>query len=121
MAGGTAGDLCFLRPDQWRLASEPAMANTVNNAIAQGRRVRAIYPAQALQEAPRTLIGRAAIGEQIRLLLAQLASGAKDEHIARTLGLSLRTVRRRIAALMSDLGVDTRFQAGAEAVRRGWL
>ena len=41
--------------------------------------------------------------------------------VARNLGLSLRTVRRRIAALMNDLGVDTRFQAGVEAARRGWL
>ncbi len=54
-------------------------------------------------------------------LLRQLASGAKDEQIARTLGLSLRTVRRRVADLMIELGVDTRFQAGAEAARRGWL
>jgi DNA-binding CsgD family transcriptional regulator len=54
-------------------------------------------------------------------LVRQLASGAKDEQIARTLGLSLRTVRRRVADLMIQLGVDTRFQAGAEAVRRGWL
>jgi DNA-binding CsgD family transcriptional regulator len=54
-------------------------------------------------------------------LVRQLASGAKDEQIARTLGLSLRTVRRRVADLMIDLGVDTRFQAGAEAARRGWL
>ena len=55
------------------------------------------------------------------LLLAQLADGAKDEQIARKLDVSLRTVRRRIAALMTDLGVDTRFQAGVEAARRGWL
>ena len=54
-------------------------------------------------------------------LLRQLAAGAKDEQIARTLGLSLRTVRRRVAELLIELGVDTRFQAGVEAVRRGWL
>lgn len=54
-------------------------------------------------------------------LLELLAGGAKDEQIARTLGLSLRTVRRRIASLMAELGVDSRFQAGMEAVRRGWL
>jgi len=54
-------------------------------------------------------------------LLRQLQSGAKDEQIARTMGLSLRTVRRRIAELMIELGADTRFQAGAEAARRGWL
>ena len=56
-----------------------------------------------------------------RLLLTHLASGAKDEQVARTLGMSLRTVRRRIQGLMSDLGVDTRFAAGVEAVRRGWI
>lgn len=54
-------------------------------------------------------------------ILRQLRSGAKDEQIARTMGLSLRTVRRRISDLMIELGADTRFQAGAEAVRRGWL
>jgi DNA-binding CsgD family transcriptional regulator len=59
--------------------------------------------------------------ERRTFLLRQLASGAKDEQIARTLGLSLRTVRRRVADLLIELGVDTRFQAGAEAVRRGWL
>lgn len=56
-----------------------------------------------------------------RLLLDQMARGAKDEQIARALGLSLRTVRRRVAELMDDLGVDSRFQAGVEAVRRGWV
>lgn len=56
-----------------------------------------------------------------RLLLLQLADGAKDEQISRTLGISLRTVRRRIADLLIELGVDSRFQAGVEAVRRGWL
>ena len=60
-------------------------------------------------------------GSERTFLLRQLLSGAKDEQIARTMGLSLRTVRRRIAELMIELGADTRFQAGAEAVRRGWL
>jgi DNA-binding CsgD family transcriptional regulator len=54
-------------------------------------------------------------------LLQLLARGAKDEQIARTTTMSLRTVRRRIASLMAELGVDSRFQAGMEAVRRGWL
>ena len=56
-----------------------------------------------------------------RFLLQQLADGAKDEQIARALGISLRTVRRRVAGLLIELGVDSRFQAGVEAVRRGWL
>jgi DNA-binding CsgD family transcriptional regulator len=56
-----------------------------------------------------------------RQLLELLARGAKDEQISRTLGLSLRTVRRRVAAMMAELGADTRFVAGLEAARRGWL
>lgn len=56
-----------------------------------------------------------------RLLLGQLAAGAKDEQIARALGMSLRTVRRRVADLIDELGAQSRFQAGVEAVRRGWI
>ena len=56
-----------------------------------------------------------------RLLLTQLAGGAKDEQIARALELSVRTVRRRVADLMDELGATSRFQAGVEAVRRGWM
>jgi DNA-binding NarL/FixJ family response regulator len=55
------------------------------------------------------------------VVLELLQLGMKDETIARQLGVSLRTVRRRIAALMDDLGVDTRFQAGLEAARRGLI
>lgn len=187
----TSGELLFLRPDQWRMPSESTMFQATMTAVRAGRSVRAIYPARALQEAPDVLVGRARVGEQIRvvpevltrlaivgtgramlpdppgvandrrlvirqrglvemlvayfdalwdsaaavphlesgdarpdlrrLLLTQLAAGVKDEQIARTLGMSLRTVRRRIHGLMIDLGVDTRFAAGVEAVRRGWL
>ena len=45
----------------------------------------------------------------------------KDEQIARELGLSLRTVRRRVAEVLDELGATSRFQAGVEAVRRGWV
>jgi len=187
----TTGDLRWLRPDQWRMPRESAMAKVVGEAIASGRRSRAIYPVRALHEAPDALRARAQAGEQVRVipdlptrmfvignthavlpeplgmadeprllvrqralvealslmfdmtweraapvpeldlgeprpdlrrfLLQQLAAGAKDEQIARTLGISLRTVRRRVASLLIELGVDSRFQAGVEAVRRGWL
>ena len=56
-----------------------------------------------------------------RQLLTLLASGFKDEAIARYLGWGLRTVRRRVAKLMADLGADSRFQLGAAAQRRGLL
>jgi DNA-binding CsgD family transcriptional regulator len=54
-------------------------------------------------------------------LLALLAAGLKDEAIARHLQLGHRTIQRRVARLMSILGVDTRFQAGMQARDRGWL
>lgn len=63
----------------------------------------------------------AELSEVRRFLLEQLASGAQDEQIARRLGLSLRTVRRRVAEVMTELGATSRFQAGVEAARRGWL
>lgn len=66
--------------------------------------------------------GQPAVDTDLRRhLLEMLAGGAKDEQISRALGLSLRTVRRRVADLMAELGVDSRFQAGMESVRRGWL
>ena len=68
-----------------------------------------------------SLVGGEARPDLRRFLLQLLAAGQKDEQIARTLGMSLRTVRRRIADVMSDLGADSRFQAGVEAVRRGWI
>lgn len=65
--------------------------------------------------------GRHATGGQRALLLEQLAAGAQDEQIARRLGISLRTVRRRVAEVMDELDAGSRFQAGVEAVRRGWI
>lgn len=188
----SAGDLCWLRPDDLGSKRERAMAAVVGQVIEQGRSSRAIYPIRAWSEGRETLELRASVGEHVRLLpelptrmfiigtthvvlpeplgfadeprslvrqpglvqaltlwfevlweraaplpevgglptdhadrdrflLEQLARGARDEHIARTLGLSIRTVRRRVADLMTELGADSRFQAGVEAVRRGWL
>lgn len=47
-----------------------------------------------------------------------MATGAKDAAIARQLGLSLRTVRAEISALIAGLGAKSRFQAGCLLVRR---
>lgn len=65
--------------------------------------------------------GHPALDARSRQLLELLGSGAKDEAVARQLGLGLRTVRRDAARLMDQLGARTRFAAGAEAARRGWL
>ncbi|GAA3820527.1 helix-turn-helix domain-containing protein [Streptomyces coacervatus] len=54
-------------------------------------------------------------------LLRLLEAGLTDEGISRKMGVSLRTVRRNMSDLFKRLGAQSRFQAGAEAVRRGWL
>ncbi|MGK5518214.1 hypothetical protein ACSNN9_02545 [Micromonospora sp. URMC 107] len=51
-------------------------------------------------------------------LVVLLLSGLTDEAIARQIGVGYRTVQRRIATLMSDLGARTRFQAGVQAAFR---
>ncbi|MFH9723832.1 LuxR C-terminal-related transcriptional regulator [Streptomyces sp. NPDC017254] len=52
-------------------------------------------------------------------LLELLASGAKDEVIARRVGMSERTLRRHVATIMQDLSATSRFQAGVLAARTG--
>jgi DNA-binding NarL/FixJ family response regulator len=47
-----------------------------------------------------------------------MATGVKDATIARELGVSLRTVRSEISALITGLGATSRFQAGCLLVRR---
>lgn len=51
-------------------------------------------------------------------LMTLLSAGLKDEAIARQLQVSPRTIGRRIAELMHQLGARTRFQAGLYAQRR---
>lgn len=56
-----------------------------------------------------------------RQILSLLTVGASDQVVARQVGVSLRTVERRVRYLMEHLGAATRFQAGVQAVRRGWV
>ena len=48
-----------------------------------------------------------------------LAEGLSDRSTARRLGVTERTVNRRVALLFDELGASSRFQAGVEATRRG--
>lgn len=61
------------------------------------------------------------LDERDRLILTLLATGATDDAIARRVGVNRRTVVRRVSALQARLGATTRFQAGLQAGRRGWL
>ncbi|MFI7706968.1 helix-turn-helix domain-containing protein [Nonomuraea sp. NPDC049480] len=54
-------------------------------------------------------------------VLALLAAGMKDDAIARQLGLSPRTVQRRVQVLCERLGARTRFHAGFLAAGQDML
>ncbi|MFF6999046.1 LuxR family transcriptional regulator [Streptomyces sp. NPDC008313] len=56
-----------------------------------------------------------------RRLLRLLAGGAADDVIARELGVSRRTLFRRLQILMARLGAANRFQLALQAQRSGWL
>jgi Bacterial regulatory proteins, luxR family. len=63
--------------------------------------------------------GYAEVADDLQQTIAGLmAKGFTDEVLARKLGMSVRTCRRHIAALMLDLNAVSRFQAGVQAVRR---
>lgn len=59
--------------------------------------------------------------EQEITILRHLVRGATETQIGTALGMSQRTVIRRIQQLMERAGVETRFQLGVHAVRSGWL
>jgi DNA-binding CsgD family transcriptional regulator/sugar-specific transcriptional regulator TrmB len=56
-----------------------------------------------------------------RDLLILLSSGLTDMAVGKKLGVSERTVSRMVASVMTRLGASSRFEAGLEAARRGWL
>ncbi|WP_395298695.1 LuxR C-terminal-related transcriptional regulator [Kitasatospora hibisci] len=56
-----------------------------------------------------------------RELLRLLSTGLTDDAAAKRLGISVRTVRRQMAALMGRLDAASRFEAGLKVAQRGWL
>ena len=62
-----------------------------------------------------------AVDEIDRHVLALLLHGLTDQAIGGQLGLSLRTVQRRVRQLMTLAEVSTRFQLGHAAAIRGWV
>lgn len=58
---------------------------------------------------------------EARRLLSLMLSGCTDRAMANQLGVSVRTVQRRISRLSALMGVRTRHQLIWQATRRGWL
>lgn len=98
------------RPDEVLLVRSPALLGTLT----------AVFDLIWERATP---VGRRAAGGPgyDDALLQLLADGLQDEAVAEKLGVSVRTVRRRVAELLEDLGARTRFQAGVQAARMGLL
>ena len=61
-----------------------------------------------------------ALAEMDRQILSLLLAGLTDASISTQLGLSMRTVQRRVREMMDQAGVHTRLQLGWHAARSGW-
>ena len=59
--------------------------------------------------------------EPARRILDLLGAGYRDAAAASELGLSIRTYRRHVAELMTELSAASRFQAGVRATQLGLL
>ncbi len=68
---------------------------------------------------PGTAVDRPDAEEE--LVLSLFVAGVPDKAIASQLGVSRRTVQRRIGDLMARAGVDTRPGLAYQAARRGWV
>jgi hypothetical protein len=56
--------------------------------------------------------------DQRSQILSMMLSGLTDEAMARRLGIGYRTLQRRVADLMDEMGVRSRFQLGIQAALR---
>lgn len=66
-------------------------------------------------------VDRPDLDEVDQHLLVLLRAGITDKAIAGQLGMSLRTVQRKLQLLMTKAEVATRFQLGVAAASKGWI
>ncbi|MEU9004452.1 helix-turn-helix transcriptional regulator [Streptomyces sp. NPDC048551] len=105
--------------------SDPGLADA-GATLLRGRTPVGVYRALfdqvwARSAGPAAPADRDALDEREREALVLLAEGLTDEGISRRTGLSVRTIRRTIAGVMTRMGAQSRFQAGVEAARRQWI
>ena len=112
--------ICPLVPDEARELGEPTAALIRSSELLDA--LVALFESYweratpLLADAP-----RAELPAPEALLLSLFVSGLPDKSIATHLGVSKRTVQRRLDRLMALAGVDTRTGLAFQAARRGWL
>jgi sugar-specific transcriptional regulator TrmB/DNA-binding CsgD family transcriptional regulator len=105
-------------PKAWLIVREPVLYEALAELFeAYWERALPLQVARGGTELP----DEDAPSETDRALLALLVGGLADRAIAKHLGWHERTAHRHLRAMMARLDAATRFQAGYQAVRRGWL
>ncbi|GGX80963.1 response regulator transcription factor [Vogesella alkaliphila] len=100
----------------------PKTANTaqIQEAIAHCRRGIRYFPFEA--DAPSlTLASAGGLTPRQLEVLGQLCLGLSNKAIALHLGLAENTVRVHVAAILDQLGVDSRLKAMLKAQQLGWV
>ena len=110
LLGGTDGDqpaMLMIRPSVL-VDSLVALFEAVWQSASPLRLEASTEPVEQEERDARTVVGL-------------LAAGLSDTRIAHTMGISERTVRRKVATALQLLGAETRFQAGLRAKEAGWV
>ena len=109
--------ICPLVPDEERMVTQPSAALIRPSELLDA--LVALFESHWELATP-VLAGGS--DEQLDTrLLSLLVSGMPDKSIATQLGVSRRTVQRRLERMMDLAGVDTRTGLAFQAARRGWL
>jgi len=112
--------ICPLVPDESRGVGEPTAALIRPSELLDA--LVALFESYWERATPILADAPAAeLQESEVLLLSLFISGMPDKSIATHLGVSKRTVQRRLDRLMSLAGVDTRTGLAFQAARRSWL
>jgi sugar-specific transcriptional regulator TrmB len=109
--------ICPLVPDATRGVGEPTAAVIRSSELLDA--LIALF--ESYWERATPLFPDGAAEEPDRLLLSLVVAGMPDKSIATQLGVSKRTVQRRLDRLMDIAGVDSRAGLAFQAAKRGWL
>ena len=102
-------------------AAEWAVAEPTAAVVRSGELLSALVALFESYWERATPIGGEGADEPDKLMLSLVVAGMPDKSIATHLGVSKRTVQRRLDRMMAAAGVDSRAGLAFQAAKRGWL
>jgi DNA-binding NarL/FixJ family response regulator len=108
-------------PDSYQLIREileRAVTETLSKVAGPGMEHLLLQALRERREPPRISAPplptrRLPLSERQHQVLRLVATGASNKEIARSLNLSLHTIKRHVANILNKLGVDSRLEAAA--------